>query len=279
MTRQATPLADPIASAYIDWCVAERTPANTVRRRRTVLRSVGNAGVATRDEIEAWWATRRHLKATSRANDLAVLRSFYRWCAIWEHRADDPTVRLRPPKQAAGSPKPTTRSELDAILEYVEQLDDRELGHQLRRAVLLGAWAGLRREEAAGLSWPNIDVDSRTARVTGKGGKTRSVSFSAKLIAEIGDDTGGNVVTGKMRGWGPDTFGRKVNAAIKLAGVDGTFHKLRHRYGSVAYQRTKDPKALAEQMGHASVSTTMTFYAAAADDAARAIADAVADDD
>ena len=35
--------------------------------------------------------------------------------------------------------------------------------------------------------------------------------------------------------------------------------------------------ALAEQMGHASVATTMSFYAAAADEAAAAIADAVID--
>jgi integrase len=278
VSRPATPLTDPISSAYIAWCIAERVPANTVRRRRTVLRSVGNAGVATRDEIEQWWASRRHLKATSRANDLAVLRSFYTWCAVWEHRDDNPTVRLRPPRQSSGAPKPTTRAELDAILEHVGAMPP-DTGGPLRRAVLLGAWAGLRREEAARLRWTDIDSDTRRALVTGKGGKTRSVTFSAKLLAEIGPDTGGNVVTGKMTAWSPDTLGRKVNGAIAAAGVDGTFHKLRHRYGSVAYQRTKDPKALAEQMGHASVSTTMTFYAAAADDAAQLIADAVSDDD
>lgn len=276
MTRSPDVLADPISRAYLEWCVAERVPDNTTRRRRAVLRSVGNAGTATREEIETWWTTRRHLKPTTRANDLAVLRSFYTWCQVWDHRADNPTVRLRPPRGNAGAPKPITGAELARILEHVADQP------QIRRAVLLGAWAGLRISEAARLAWSDVDVDGMSALVLGKGGKTRRVSLSRRLLDELGAYAGGilqgNVVTGGSTGWAPGTLGRKVNGAIAAAGVTGTYHKLRHRYGSVAYQRTKDPKALAEQMGHASVSTTMGFYAAAADDAGRAIADAVADD-
>src|SRR5205085_8392417 len=91
VTRAAEPLADPIAVIYLAWCEQERVPPNTIRRRRTVLRAVGNAGAATREDLEAWWSTRTHLGASSRANELAVLRSFYKWCQIWEHRLDDPT--------------------------------------------------------------------------------------------------------------------------------------------------------------------------------------------
>lgn len=280
MGRDRLPLTDPLAIKYLDWCEKERAPANTVRRRRTVLRSLGNAGTATREEVEAWWNGRRHLAATSRACDLACLRSFYTWCQVWEHREDNPTVRLKPPKAGTGAPEPTTRRELDALLRHLDVLaeagnDDAPL---IRRAVLLAAWAGLRREEAANLGWVHIDPETRRARVTGKGQKTRLVVFSEKLLTELGDDHGGNVVTGDHRAWAADTLGRKVNAAMKAAGAAGTMHKLRHRYGSVAYQRTKDPKALATQMGHASVATTMEFYAAAADEAAAAIADAVVDD-
>lgn len=279
MSRAAVPLTDPTATAYIAWCEQERVPPNTIRRRRTVLRAVGNPGTATREELEEWWASRGILDTgkpraeTSRANELAVLRSFYRWCQVWEHRTDDPTVRLTPPRPGDSVPKPTTRGELDRVLDYLREHDQ----PALRRAVLLGAWAGLRRAEAALLRWPDIDPETHHARVTGKGRKTRIVTFSTKLIDELLPDTGGNVVTGTDRTWSPDTLGAKVNAAIKAAGVDGTFHKLRHRYGSIAYQRNKDPIALAKLMGHASAATTMKYYAAAADDAAQAIADSVID--
>lgn len=279
MGRDRLPVLDPLVVAYLDWCEKERTPVNTVRRRRTVLRSVGNPSTATREEIEEWWANRRHLAATSRACDLACLRSFYTWCQVWEHRADNPTVRLNPPRAGSGSPEPTTRREFDALLRYLDELTTAGSADapRIRRAVLLAAWAGLRREEAAQLGWVHIDPETRRARVTGKGNKTRLVVFAEKLLDELGDDHGGNVVTGDRQGWAADTLGRKVNATMKAAGISGTMHKLRHRYGSVAYQRTKDPKALAEQMGHASVATTMSFYAAAADEAAAAIADAVVD--
>lgn len=277
MTRQPLPLDDPIAAAWIDWCERERVAANTIRRRRTVLRAVGRPGTMTREEIEAWWRTRTHLADSSRANELATLRAFYKWARIWDHRLDDPTVRLTPPPAAKGAPRPATAREWSLILAHVA--DD----PAMRRAVHLGAWAGLRCEEAARLDWADIDPDTRRARVTGKGRKTRVVKLSKRLLAELLPDDGiapleGNIVTG-TKPWTADWFGHKVNAAIHAAGVDCTYHKLRHRYGTLGYQRTKDPKALAEQMGHASVSTTMAFYAAAADDAADAIADAVADDD
>lgn len=271
MGRHRIPVLDPIAATYLAWCERERIPDHTIRRRRTVLRSVGTPGTATREEVEAWWTTRAALSNSTRASDLACLRSFYTWCQIWEHRTDNPTIRLTPPKAPQGAPRPIGRADFDRILEHVQDQPP------LHRAVLLGAWAGLRVSEAAGLAWPDIDPDTRIARVTGKGNKTRLVNFSTRLIDQLLPSTGGNVVTGQAP-WSAGTLGRKVNAAIRDAGVDGTFHKLRHRYGSLAYQRIRDPKALAALMGHASVATTMTFYAAAADEAAAAIADAVVDD-
>lgn len=272
MTGQGFELVDAAAAAYIDWSIRENVPENTIRRRRTVLRSVGNAGTATREEIEAWWRTRGHLMDSSRANDLAVLRAFMRWCQTWEHRIDDPTARIRMPKPPTGAPKPTNRREFDQILTHLA--DD----PPLRRAVLLGAGAGLRVAEAAALEWPDIDVDTRTARAAGKGRKTRIVPFTAKLIDELLPDHGGNVVTGRDRAWSAGYLGTKVNAAIRAAGVDCTFHKLRHRYGSLTYQRTKDPNAVAAALGHASVSTTMKFYAAVADDDLRAVGEAATED-
>ena len=68
---------------------------------------------------------------------------------------------------------------------------------------------------------------------------------------------------------------RRVNRAMRAAGVAGTFHALRHRYGTLAYQETRDLVAVGRQMGHSSPVTT-AIYAAASDDVADAIAEAVA---
>jgi len=259
---------DPLSLAWLDWMAAARIPAHTVARRRAVLRSIGNAGAATRGDVETWWTSRAHLSAATRANDLACLRAFYKWCARWEHRDDDPTRRLDPPKVNKGLPRPVSRADLRTLLDTLP--DD------LRRAVALGAYAGLRVSEVAALRWEDVDVEARRARVLhGKGGKPRIVALGSVLIDHLLPDTGGNVVTGTNEAMSAATLQRRVNRAMRRAGVSDTFHGLRHRYGTLAYQATRDLVAVGRQMGHTSPVTT-AIYAAASDDVADEIAEAVA---
>lgn len=265
----ADPLSlDPLSLAWLDWMAAARIPAHTVARRRAVLRSIGNAGAATRGDVETWWTSRAHLSAATRANDLACLRAFYKWCRRWEHRDDDPTARLDAPKVDKGLPRPLSRADLHRLLAVLP--DD------LRRAVALGAYAGLRVSEVAALHWHDVDLEARRARILhGKGGKSRLVALGAVLIDQILPDTGGNVVTGTKQSMSAATLQRRINRAMKRAGVDATFHQLRHRYGTLAYQATRDLVAVGRQMGHTSPVTT-AIYAAASDDVADEIAEAVA---
>ena len=81
-------------------------PANTIKSRTRVLHNIGNAGTATREEVEAWWATRRDLAPATRNNDLTNLRTFYKWARRWEYRNDDPTARLDAPHVPNGLPRP-----------------------------------------------------------------------------------------------------------------------------------------------------------------------------
>ena len=125
------PITDPLALTWIEHQKREHVPPNTVLRRTATLRSIGNAGTATREDIEAWWATRRDLSPATRSNDLANLRAFYKWCRRWEHRDDDPTARLDAPKVDKGLPRPLSRADLHRLLAVLP--DD------LRRAAALGA--------------------------------------------------------------------------------------------------------------------------------------------
>ena len=257
---------DELATTYAAFMVNERIPANSAAARLRTLRSVGNPGTVSREELEAWWLRRADLSPATRANDLANLRTFYRWCQRWEHRSDDPTARLDAPKVPNGLPRPIARADLHRLLKALP--DD------LRRAVCLGAYAGLRVSEAAALDWADVDVETRRARILGKGQKSRLVAFSVVLIDQLLPDTGGNVV---MAGGKPNSAAqlqRRVNRAIAAAGVDATFHQLRHRYGTIGYQATGDLLAVGRQMGHSSPVTT-AVYAAASDEVADRIADAV----
>ena len=262
------PITDPLSARWLAYQRAERVPPNTALRRQATLRSIGNAGVASRDQVEAWWASRRHLSPATRSNDLANLRAFYKWARRWEHRDDDPTTRIDAPKVDKGLPRPISRADLRRLLE--------SLPDDLRRAVALGAYAGLRVSEVVALHWHDVDIEARRARIlNGKGGKSRLVALGAVLIDQLLPDTGGNVVTGTKQVMSAATLQRRVNRAIRRQGIDATFHQLRHRYGTLAYQATRDLVAVGRQMGHSSPVTT-AIYAAASDDVADQIAEAVA---
>lgn len=263
----AIPLTDPLSIAWIDWCRNEHIPATTIARRTATLRSLGNAGVATREDVETWWAGRTGLAPSSRANDLAGIRSFLKWCRRWEHRTDDPTLRIDPPHVPTGLPHPMAKHDLQTALDTFDP--------ELRRAVCLGAYAGLRIFEAAALDWADIDVEGRKLRVRkGKGEKERLIAISPVLIDQLLPDVGGNVVTAGHQPNTSATLQRRVNRAFQRAGIHGTSHALRHRYGTMAYQATGDLLAVGKMMGHASPVTT-AIYADPSNDISVKIAAAV----
>lgn len=262
----AVTTSDDLAATYLAWCRAEHTPANTVKSRARALRLLGDAGTATRLDVELVWAARRGLAPGTRAVDLAGWRSFYKWARRWDHRQDDPTLRIDAPHVPAGLPRPMSSYDLRRALA--------KFSPDLRRAVCLGAYAGLRVSEAAGLDWAQVDVERRHLNVFGKGGKWRVVAISPILIDELLPICEGNVVNGGGTATSAAVLERKVNRAFRAAAIHATFHQLRHRYGTIGYQATGDLLALGRMMGHASPVTT-AVYAEASDDVSAKIATAV----
>lgn len=250
---------DPLVAAYLEHMTRHGTPANTIKARLRTLRSLGSPSTATREQVEAWWDARAHLKASTRSNDLANLRGFYRWADRWEHRdlATDPTRRLDAPKVPKGLPHPMSRADLHKLLGVLEG--------DMRRAVCLGAYGGLRVEEAAELDWSHIDLEARRMRVTGKGQKTRLVGLPPLLLDELLPAVDGNVVAAGGTPYTGASLQRKVNRAIVAAGVEATFHSLRHRYATVGLAATGDLLGVSRALGHASVTTT-AIYAATSDE-------------
>lgn len=200
----------------------------------------------------------------TRARTLSCVRSFYRWALRNDLLSSDPTRRLDAPAVPKGAPRYINRQQLDTLL--------RELPADLRRAVVLGAWAGLRVSEAAALKWSDIDRDRMCINVrAGKGNKSRAVPMHTVLLDSLLPDTGGNVITGTRRAYDGGSLQRRVNRAMRRVGIDATFHQLRHRYGTMTYGITGDPLAVAAAMGHQSLNSTK-IYAAISDDAMTRIA-------
>ena len=241
---------------------------NTIAAYRRVLATVPDPATASQEDIEGWWLDRDHLSPATRRQELAALRSFYRWMIRWDHRADDPTRRLDAPKMGRRLPRPMGREDLHRLLSVTSG--------EMRRAICLGAYAGLRVAEAAALDWADVDIEARRIIVRGgKGDKDRPVGLSPLLLDALLPVTGGNVVRAGGKAYSANALQQKVNRAIRDAGVEGTFHKLRSRFATVALASTGNLLAVSRALGHSSPATT-AIYAATADSDLDLIAEAVA---
>lgn len=261
---------DELSTEHVEWLKRQNDRAhNTIISRERVLRSLPNAGTATRDDVTAWWEDRAHLELGTRAVDLSHLRGFYEWCQIYYKRNDDPSVHIRAPRVQHKIARRAKPADLSALLDG--SLDD-----DLKRAVRLGAYVGLRVSESANLDWADVDDEDNTIIIReSKGGKSRTIDVSPALIDQLGVPSAGSVVTGGA-GWytAPQLQG-KLNRAIKRLNLNITTHSLRHRWGVAAYQSSGDLLAVAEMMGHASIQTTARTYATASSDVKKKIASAV----
>ena len=240
---------------------------NTIVCYRRTFNSFPGIETADRAAVEAWWERRSSLAASTRRTDLAAVRSFYNWAIRWDHRTDDPSRRLDAPKSGRRIPRPVSRADLLHILAHTEG--------DIRRAICLGAYAGLRVAEAAALDWRDLDTETNRIYVRGgKGDKDRLVGLPPLLLDSLLPNTGGNVVRAGLEPYSANLLQQKVNAAIRNVGVDATFHKLRSRYATVALSATGNLLAVSRALGHASPATT-AIYAATSDTDLDVIAEAV----
>ena len=259
---------------FLAWAEHDRNRSpHTLARYAAVLTALAQHGdplVLDAEQVEAWWASRYEMAPATRANELACLRSFYKWATRFDHRPDDPPRRLDPPSVPNKVPRPIGQSDLGRLLgELTEDTPD------LRRAGALGAYGGLRVAEAASLEWSAIDQEARRIYVRGKGRKERVFGLSPLLLDIILPEAAGNVVTAGGDPYTGATLQRKLNRLMERSGIAHTFHDLRKRAATLAIASTGNHLAVAQAFGWASIETA-SHYAVVGDETIDAIAAAVA---
>lgn len=259
-----------VLERFLTWAeVDRRRSPNTLRRYRATLAQLEHPVTATQADVEAWWATRTDKSESTRSNELACLRTFYRWCTRFDVRDDDPTRRLDAPRVPNHVPRPVGESDLERVLAAA-----RETSAELYRAVSLGAYAGLRVSETAAPDWSQVDVESRRIFVRGKGRKERVFALSPVLLDKLLPNTGGNVVMAGGTAISGATLQRRVNRFLAANDVEHTFHDLRKRAAMLAIAKTGNVHAVAGAFGWSSIETA-NHYAVVMDNTLDAIAAAV----
>lgn len=196
---------------------------------------------------------KRRVGAATRASYITAMRSLYRWAVDHDLVERDPTMRMARPKVRAGRPRPVADDVLAGALA--------EANPETRALLLLGALAGLRVSEMAGLSGEDVDLAAGLLEVVdGKGGKARIVPVHPALgdaLRALPMPAAGAVFRSRS---GARLTGHAVGDRMReVLGKGGTPHQTRHWAGTQWWRESHDIRTVAELLGHANPQTSMVY--------------------
>lgn len=215
----------------------------------------------------------RQLAPTSIARKLASIRSYHRFLIAEELATDDPTAGVDSPSLPRALPKALTIIEVTSL---VEAPDVATVTGRRDKAILETLYAtGCRVSELTGLDVYDVDFETDTAMVTGKGNKQRLVPFGSYAALAIrawledrialripGNDPGNLFLTVRGNALSRQSIWRIVRAHGVTVGIDVSRlspHVLRHSAATHMVEGGADLRTVQEMLGHASVSTTQVY--------------------
>ena len=234
-----------------------------------------NPGVGATEAVHIHLDVLRHdgLSNASIARKFASIRAFHRFLITEGYAADDPTAAIDSPRRSASIPKALT---VDQVVRLIETPDLTVALGRRDRSILEVLYAtGCRVTELVNLDLHDVDFETGTALVTGKGNKQRLVptgSYALDAIAvwledrlairRPGGDSGALFLTVRGNRMSRQTIWRIVDKAGRTAGMDKDLlspHVLRHSCATHMVEGGADLRTVQEMLGHASISTTQVY--------------------
>lgn len=214
-------------------------------------------------DIRVYLAEFEHLKMSSIGKKLSVLKSFFGWMTAEEILIRDPTAKLKPPKQEKRLPKALKIEELEMMREACVTIR--------QRAFLEVFYAtGCRLSEVHDLNKSDINLQTMSCNVIGKGDKEREVYFSYKALYHLkkylnarNDDVDALMVTERRpyRRVSKRAIQREISKIAKLSGLEKKVspHTLRHTFATLTLNNGADIVAIQHLLGHSDPSTTQGY--------------------
>jgi site-specific recombinase XerD len=200
---------------------------------------------------------------------IAALRSFYAYLKRMGKRPDNPAVELDPPKRERLLPHVLNENEVEKLLQQTAGWKTEWLNLRDRAIMELLYASGVRRAELVSIRIEDMDLDTRTIRVKGKGRKQRIVFFNHTAADAIRNylnvrprsnesflfltNTKRQLSTRHI--WEIFTRIYKVSKLKKKASP----HTLRHSFATHLLERGVDLITIQEFLGHESVATTQIY--------------------
>ncbi len=210
----------------------------------------------TREDVQRWLDS-RHIAMNTRAGWLSSISGFYEWGRAAGYLASNPVAEIDRPRRRRSLPRPMPDEDLRRAL-------DEAPSQMVRCWVALGAYAGLRCQEIAGLEVEDILTEQSLIRVVnGKGAKERMVPLNSSVLSALTllPMPGHGPIFSRPRGgsYPPWQLSQELNAYLHGLGIASTAHSLRHWFGTWVYRMSHDIRLVQELMGHESPQTTAIY--------------------
>ncbi|MGO1769430.1 MAG: site-specific tyrosine recombinase XerD [Microbacterium sp.] len=216
--------------------------------------------------------------ASSLARLQSSVRGLHRFLAREGHAMDDPSARLKPPKQPSRLPKALTIEQVEALLAAPS--GEEPIGIRDRALLELLYATGARVSEAIGLDVDDVAHED-IVRLRGKGDKERIVpvgSFAREAIgayltrvrpalAAKGRATPRLFLGARGAPLSRQSAWLAIRSAAEKAQLSAHVspHTLRHSFATHLLQGGADVRVVQELLGHSSVATTQIYTHVTAD--------------
>jgi integrase/recombinase XerD len=217
----------------------------------------------TTADIRAYLASFDKAQMSTIGQKLSVLKSFFGWLVKEEVLLRDPTLKIKLPKKPKRLPKGLSIEELETVREACKT--------QRQRALIEVFYStGCRLSELASLNRDDINLQTMSCKVIGKGDKERVVYLSFKALRFLDrylksrkDDNEALFVAGKR------PYGRLSNRSIqeevekieKASKIKKKLHPhvMRHTFATLSMDAGIELTDLQHLMGHSNPSTTLVY--------------------
>jgi integrase/recombinase XerC len=208
-------------------------------------------------------------RSTTLARTVSSIRVFFDFCVEQEHLEASPCAGIHHPKQPKKLPVYLVENELKRLFDAPDV--GTPLGLRDRAMLVLMAFCGMRLQELVGLNLGDIDMESRTVKVLGKGSKERLIPVNPDVERALLEWLPLRTAADGEKAVFTNRFGHRlsgrmvekiVDKYVAAAGLNKTQlspHKLRHTFATLLHANDVDLVEIQALLGHSSISTTQIY--------------------